>query len=103
MKIIMNAGDAKSDCIQAIQCARKKDFKTAGELMNQADSKILQIHCLQNELMQRECRGEKIELSILMVHAQDHLTNAIVTFDLASEFIAYIEEVENEKKADIHY
>lgn len=92
MNLILNAGDAKSDCILAIQDARKKNFCHARKLLEEADQKILKIHKLQNDLMQQECRGEKIEVSMMMIHAQDHLTNALVTFDLANEFVSYIEE-----------
>lgn len=98
MQLIMNAGDAKSDCIIALQEARQGNFDKAFELLDEANKKILVIHRMQSEMMQKECSGEKVELSILLVHAQDHLTNAIVTFDLANEFISYMSETEEKLK-----
>lgn len=92
MQLILIAGDAKCDVMEALQEARKKNFERANELMDSANEKILKIHRYQSEMMAKECSGEKIEVSILMVHAQDHLTTALVSYDLASEFIAYMEE-----------
>ncbi|ENA0413451.1 PTS lactose/cellobiose transporter subunit IIA, partial [Listeria monocytogenes] len=34
-----------------------------------------------------EARGEKAEVSLLLVHAQDHLMNAITFKDLAKEIV----------------
>jgi len=92
MQIIMTAGDAKGDVMEALKEARKKNFEEAHKLLDQANGKILEIHRLQTKLMTIECSGNKIEFSILLVHAQDHLTNALVTYDLANEFIGYMED-----------
>ncbi len=95
MNIIMTAGDAKSLCMEALQNAREKCFDEAHKLLEEANERILDIHRLQTTLMQRECSGEKIEYSVLLVHSQDHLTNAMITYDLANEFIAFMEETNN--------
>lgn len=93
MEIIMNAGDAKSDTMEAIQVAReKKDFKKAYELLDSAYEKILNVHKLQTELMVDECNGKQTPFSILLCHSQDHLTNALITYDLGTEFIKFMEE-----------
>ena len=39
------------------------------------------------ELIQGEARGEKSELSLILVHAQDHLTTAMIMIDQAEEFL----------------
>ena len=46
-----------------------------------------QAHRSQTELIQGEARGEEKNLSLLLVHAQDHLMNAITIRDMAIEFI----------------
>ena len=44
-------------------------------------------HQTQTELIQGEARGEKQEVSLMMVHAQDHLTTAMMMADQAEEFL----------------
>ena len=93
MDLIMKAGDAKGECMFALEAARKGEFFKAKNMLEKANKKIVEIHRLQSELMQRECKGEKIEVTILLVHAQDHLTNALVTYDLVDELVMYMEEI----------
>ena len=44
-------------------------------------------HQTQTDLIQGEARGEKMDLNLIMVHAQDHLTTAMIMIDQANEFI----------------
>ncbi|EAG9877164.1 PTS lactose/cellobiose transporter subunit IIA, partial [Listeria monocytogenes] len=48
---------------------------------------LLEAHHSQTSLIQGEARGEKAEVSLLLVHAQDHLMNAITFKDLAKEIV----------------
>ncbi len=41
-------------------------------------------------MIQAESRGEKNEISLLMIHAQDHLMNALTVRELAIEMIEEI-------------
>ena len=72
INLIVNAGSARSSAIEAIQYAK------AG--VNEA-------HHSQTEMIQAEIRGEKAPLSLLMVHAQDHLMTSLLCIDLAQEFV----------------
>ena len=44
-------------------------------------------HETQTQLIREEMRGESEGVSLLMVHAQDHLNLALVMRDVAEEFI----------------
>ena len=87
MKIIVSGGSARSKAIKAIRCAREGDIKGAKKLMDEAQESISIAHEVQTELIQAEARGEKNEVSLLMVHAQDHIMNAITVKELAEEMI----------------
>ena len=68
------------------------DFAGARELMDQADENINKAHEVQTSLIQAEVRGEgKTYISLLMVHAQDHLMNAMTVRDIVKSIIG-IEE-----------
>ncbi len=38
-------------------------------------------------MIQAEAGGERSEISLLLIHAQDHLMNAMTIKDMANEFI----------------
>lgn len=87
MKIILHSGNAKSDAFEAIQAAKDHNIELARECMEKANSELTNAHHVQTSLIQAEARGEKAEVSLLLIHAQDHLMNAITFKDLANEFV----------------
>lgn len=87
MGIIMHSGDAKSDAMEAIQNAKANKMEKAEQLLEKAEKELLEAHSKQTGLIQNEARGEKTELSLLLVHAQDHLMTTTTFKDLAREFV----------------
>ena len=76
MGIIMSGGNAKGLAFQAIQQA-----------LNEASEQLREAHDVQTDLLTRLAQGEKIGWNLYMVHAQDHLMNAITFKDLAVEVV----------------
>ena len=62
--------------------------------MKLASEEISAAHRIQTDLIQEEARGNHTEISLLLVHAQDHLMNAITVKELAEEFITLHKRVE---------
>lgn len=87
MELIMHGGDAKSSALEAIQSAKKGEFDEATNLLADSEDAIERAHKSQTKLLTKEASGDTIELSLLMIHGQDHLMNAITTKDLALEII----------------
>ncbi len=87
MGLIVNGGNARSLAMQAIQEAKKGNFDQANQKLAECKESLLEAHHSQTELLSKEAAGDKTEVSLLMVHAQDHLMNAITVKDLASEII----------------
>ena len=87
MGLIINAGNAKSDEMEAIQAAKKGDFSLAKEKLQAADQALLEAHHAQTELLTAEAQGEALELTLLVVHSQDHLMTSITFNDLAKEMV----------------
>lgn len=96
-ELIANAGMARSNMLSAIHMAREGDFEKVVELKKEADEFLTQAHLSQTTLLQQEVRGESMEVTLLMVHAQDHLMTAITVKELATELI---EEIEIRKRND---
>ena len=87
-ELILAAGSARSTAMEAIEAARDGDTDRARSLLRQADVEFSQAHDIQFGLLQQEARQEgPVELNIILVHAQDHLTMALKTRDNAEELI----------------
>ena len=66
---------------------KDKDSIKELELLEQAKETLAAAHDSQTELISEEASGHKQEVSLMMVHAQDHLMNAITVIDLVTELI----------------
>lgn len=86
-QIILHGGNGKSLAMEAIQLAKKGDIQAAKDKIKEAEQSINEAHHVQTALIQNEVSGNKNEVSLLMVHAQDHLMTAITIKDLAAEMI----------------
>ncbi|CUH96780.1 hypothetical protein P22_2891 [Propionispora sp. 2/2-37] len=91
MMMILGAGEANRLAMSAISEVKSKNFDKARELIKEASKKSVETHKIQTELIQKEARNEKVELSLLMVHAQDHLMNSILVIDMVEELIDVFE------------
>ena len=87
MELVVNGGAARSQAIEAIRAARDGDFEKADQLLKDCDETLQSAHEIQTELIQKEAAGQHMEVQLLMVHAQDHLMNAMTVRDLAGEII----------------
>ena len=87
MKMIGFAGDAFSYYFKALDEAKNHNYTECDNMLKSGDDSLNQAHVLQTELITKEVNGEENEYSILMVHAQDHLMNAVLTKKLVIELI----------------
>lgn len=94
MKLILHAGNARSDSFLAIKVAKNCEFEKAESLLTQARKETVKAHKYQTELIQKEASGEPQEISLLLVHAQDHLMTALAIRELASELVSLMVLVE---------
>lgn len=96
-QLILAAGNSKSESMVAIRKAREGDFEEAQQHVNNAQDSLTEAHQIQTNLIQGEARGEKPEVTLIMVHAQDHLNMALLTMDQAKEMIHLYREIYNLK------
>lgn len=79
--------------MEAIAFAKQADFIKAGAKLQEAQEALNEAHKSQTSLIQAEIRGERNEVTLLMVHAQDHLMNAMTIKDMATEFVSLYEKM----------
>ena len=87
MEAIVQAGDARSLALQAVREAGKGNCAEAERLLEECDAAMLRAHEVQTSLIRAELEGRPVQMNLLMVHAQDHVMNAMTIKDLASEII----------------
>lgn len=95
MGLIMNAGNAKSDAMEAIQAAKKGNFDEADEKIKLAEESLVKAHHSQTGLLTKEAQGENMTITLLTVHSQDHLMTAITFTDLAKEMIDIYRKIDD--------
>ncbi len=91
-KIISASGDSRGAAFEALRAARKGDFEAAESKLQEAKEKSIDAHDVQTKLITAEINGEQTDLSLLMVHAQDHLMNSLLARDLIEEMIEMLKE-----------
>jgi PTS system cellobiose-specific IIA component len=87
MNIIINAGDCKNHAYMALNNVNEGKYQEADEEMKLANEAIGKAHEGQTLFLHKEANGEKIEMSVLFVHAQDHLMTAISEKSLIEQII----------------
>lgn len=84
MNMISSAGNARSHFLKALKFYKKDKVEEAIKEMDLGNDSIIQAHKIQTELIQNEVRGEHVEISLFMIHAQDHLMCALAIRDLVN-------------------
>ncbi len=93
--LIVAAGEARSKAQMGLLDAKKGDFDAAYAKIAEAEASISEAHKIQTSLLTMEARGEMTEMSILTVHAQDHLMTAMLAIELIQEIIELYESKED--------
>ncbi len=63
MELLVNAGQARSDAMEAIRCAGQKDWQGATQLMASSESACLQAHKIQTALISQDEGCGKIKVN----------------------------------------
>lgn len=87
MEIIINAGQSRSLCFEALQAARKGDIAQAKKLLLEADTYSRQAHHMQTKLIEQDAGEARQPMTLIMVHAQDHLMTSLLARELSEEII----------------
>ncbi|MGL9970478.1 PTS cellobiose transporter subunit IIA [Enterococcus sp. DIV1420a] len=92
-EIILNSGNARTTIHKSFAAMRKSDFSHADQLLTEANEEILQAHKSQTALLKDYAGGKKIEMEIIMVHAQDHLMTTMTLLEVAQEMKCLYEQI----------
>lgn len=98
MNVILMAGDARNSALEAINYAKEANFEMANESLSKGEESLNKAHEIQFKFLSDEANGIKHELTLLTVHSQDHLMNAITIMDLAKADIELWRQLHELKK-----
>lgn len=97
MTLMSAAGDAEQATMAAIEAAKADQIDRSRKLLKHADAKLKQAHQAQTQMLTYEARGQKVDVTLLMVHSQDHLMSAMTIRRLADEIIDLYQQVQARK------
>ena len=86
-QIISYSGTAKSMYIEAIQQAKAGDFDQADQSMKDAEDIFVSAHKVHMDLISKEAGGEKQQVSLLLIPAEDPMATCESMKIIAQETI----------------
>lgn len=89
--IIANAGDSRSCALAAVEAAKAGDFEEAHASLEQSMKALELGHEAHTKLILKE-NENRINVTLLLVHASTHLSVAEVTLDFARQFVDIYEK-----------
>lgn len=87
MNIIIYSGDARGYMYEALENAKEGKYDEIDSLIDKANEAIGKAHDVQTSMLQKEASGEKLQVSVLFVHSQDHLMTTISEKNMICEII----------------
>ena len=93
MGLIINSGQARSLAYGALKKAKEGDFEQAKALMDQSRLSLNEAHLVQTKLIEDDMGEGKMKVSLILVHAQDHLMTSMLARELITELIELHEKI----------
>ena len=93
MGLIINSGQARSLAYGALKQAKQGDFEAAKAMMEQSRMALNEAHLVQTKLIEGDQGEGKMKVSLVLVHAQDHLMTSMLARELVTELIELHEKL----------
>jgi len=92
-QIIGYSGEALDYFQKAIDAAKEYKFTEARELMKTGKESVNEAHKVQTQMLTQQANGEEVEVSVILVHSQDHLMTTLTYQRMANEYIELYERL----------
>lgn len=86
-QLILYSGNARSKVIQSLREYREGNVEESELLIAQAEQDLAVAHDVHFQLVQKEAQGEKVEISMLFMHSEDHLMSTLTMKELVIELL----------------
>lgn len=91
-QIISHSGQARSHILESLRRYREGDVEGCRTLVSEASEMISKAHAVHFHLIQKDAQGEGRPLTLLLMHAEDHLMSTQTMRDLVQELIEIFEK-----------
>ncbi|TDL92220.1 PTS lactose/cellobiose transporter subunit IIA [Vibrio vulnificus] len=102
-QMISNVGTAKSLIMEALYEARDGRYESAEEKLKESRIHMLEGHHAHSGLIQQEASGQKVEITLLLMHAEDQMMSAETISDLVAEMIRMYREMRQNKNGGVSF
>lgn len=89
--MILYSGNARSTIREAIEAYKEGTFEEFERLLSDARAQLQEAHQVHFGQVQKEASGEPTTLSLLLLHAEDHLMSTQTMLDLTAGLIELME------------
>ena len=96
-EIISNVGMAKSLAIEALRDVRCGNYKEGSEKLEESSEYLVKGHHAHAQLIQKEAAGEKVDFSLIIMHAEDQMMSAETIKSLVEEMIEMYKDLKGTK------
>lgn len=101
MELVVNSGEARNNALEAIAAAQRQDYELADIKMKECGAALSKAHAFQTKLLSQEAGGEsRTPISLILIHGQDHLMNAMTVQDLARHMIQMCHLIDEKGKGN---
>ena len=97
-EVARHAAEAAGAADAADNAARQGEMEEARNLLREADGYARQAHHMQTKLIEQDAGEARQPMTLIMVHAQDHLMTTITEIHLIKEVIETRQELNELKK-----
>lgn len=77
-QLISAAGEAYDCFYKALKSAKEQEYSQAEKFIDEGNEKLANAHRVQTDFLVAEARGDDIDYSVVMMHAQDSLMTTIL-------------------------
>lgn len=92
-QIISNVGTARSLAMEALFAAKSGDYALAEEKLEESNKYFVEGHKFHAGLIQKEASGDKVEFSLLFMHAEDQLMSTETIALLVKEMVEMYKKI----------
>ncbi|EDN8379311.1 PTS lactose/cellobiose transporter subunit IIA [Listeria monocytogenes] len=86
--MISQVGSARSSYLEGLRAAREGNFEEEAEAkLKEGGETLANGHHEHHKLIQKEASGEKVEIQLLLIHAEDLLITTETLREVVTEFV----------------
>ncbi|WP_134684831.1 PTS lactose/cellobiose transporter subunit IIA [Brevibacillus migulae] len=90
-QLILHSGNARSKIMQALEAFKQGQMGDYEVLFAGAEEDLRQAHEFHFQMIQNEAQGNENKLSLLLIHAEDHLMSTLTMKDIVKGLLEIVQ------------